>query len=54
MATVGAWHSINSKWYHICTNCDAGAKIEPKNRREGTGGKTLCIRCKRLLSSKRC
>lgn len=50
MPKTNPWHSINSDVYHNNTNCTEGNNIESENRREGTGGKRLCDRCKDLNS----
>jgi hypothetical protein len=42
------WHSIKQYRHHNDTLCTEGNNIEPENRREGTGGKPLCDRCKGL------
>ena len=42
------WHSIKRPVHHNNTECTEGNNIEPKYRREGTGGKPLCDHCKRL------
>ena len=43
-----AWHAVGSAVYHNNTSCTEGNNIEPRNRRQGSGGKTLCDRCKEL------
>jgi len=34
--------------YHNNDKCTEGNNIEPENRVDGTGGKTLCKRCEEL------
>jgi len=45
------WHSIKQTdrpVYHDDTACTEGNNIEPQNRRDGTGGRRKCDRCKEL------
>lgn len=50
MPTVKPWHSIlpGTNRYHNNTRCTEGNNIEARNRREGTGGHSLCEHCARL------
>lgn len=42
------WHSVKQYVYHNETACPEGNNIERENRRNGTGGKPLCNRCRNL------
>ena len=53
MATVNPWHSIQEPVYHNNTKCTEGNNIEPRYRREGTGGRVLCKRCSKLNAERR-
>ncbi|CAG0956297.1 hypothetical protein PHYC_00483 [Phycisphaerales bacterium] len=44
----GTWHSRYSTVYHNSPFCETGNNIELENRQPGTGGNTLCDRCRRL------
>jgi hypothetical protein len=48
MAKVSAWHSIKQQKHHDNNACTEGNNIESENRRDGTGGKPKCDRCKEL------
>jgi hypothetical protein len=48
------WHSIKQNYYHVCTNCNSGSKIESENLRQGTGDKPLCQECQYLINKNRC
>lgn len=50
-AVKAAWHSIHSDVHHNNTGCNTGHKIDPKHRRQGTGGKPLCQECSRRNQS---
>jgi len=50
MTKVNPTHSIDSDVYHNNNKCTERNNIEPKNLRQGTGGKRLCSHCKRLNS----
>ena len=55
MAKVSAFHSKkNPGVYHVCSNCTEGNNIETENKVSGTGGGTLCNRCKDLQASGGC
>jgi len=45
---VSPWHSIMRDVHHNNTACTEGNNIETRYRRQGTGGKRLCKRCKEL------
>ena len=49
-----AWHSVTSNVYHVCTNCNTGNNIETENKRDGTGGKPMCLECRGLISQAKC
>jgi hypothetical protein len=42
------YHADGGKVYHTSEACTTGNDIEPKSRREGTGGLRLCAQCKKL------
>lgn len=53
MAKVSAYHtdsdesgSKNREVHHDRDDCYEGKKIQPKHRKDGTGGKPLCKVCK--------
>lgn len=48
MPRKSPWHSILQFVYHNNTGCTEGNNIEARNRRDGTGGKTICSHCARL------
>ncbi|MEV1332718.1 hypothetical protein AB0J20_24460 [Micromonospora costi] len=48
MARVSPFHSVLQSVHHNNNQCTEGNNIEPRNRREGTGGKPLCHRCANL------
>ena len=49
MVKVSPWYSSKTKKvYHYNTNCPEGNNIEPKYRKQGTGGLQKCNHCKRL------
>jgi len=48
MVETSPWHSVKEDVHHDNTDCTEGNNIEPENRREGTGGKRKCKRCKQL------
>jgi hypothetical protein len=48
MAKRTAWHSVKASVHHNDTNCNTGNNIERENLRSGTGGKPLCVECRRL------
>lgn len=41
-------HSIKQHVYHDNSACTERNNIEKENLRQGTGGKPLCSRCKKL------
>jgi hypothetical protein len=43
-----AWHSPNQSTYHNNSRCSTGNTIDPKQLRQGTGGRPLCLECDRL------
>ena len=47
-AMKAPWHSIHSDVYHSNIGCSTGNNIDPKDLRQGTGGKPLCQECNRL------
>ena len=52
---VSAFHSKkNPGVYHVCTKCTEGNNIEKENKTPGTGGGTMCSRCKELVSKGEC
>ena len=50
MPRVSPWYSIllGTDCHHNNTKCTEGNNIEPRNRKEGTGGHPLCKHFKRL------
>jgi hypothetical protein len=48
MPKKAPWNSVKQNVHHDNTACTEGNNIEPVNRRDGTGGKPLCHRCKEL------
>ena len=50
MAQTSAWHGEKSIVHHNNTSCTEGNNVE--NRKEGTGGLTLCSPCKTLNDKK--
>lgn len=55
MTTVAPFHSKkNPGVYHVCSRCTEGNNIERENKALGSGGGTMCERCKSLKSSGQC
>lgn len=55
MAKVAPFHSKKYPGkYHVCSNCTEGNNIERENKVPGTGGGTLCNRCKDLQAAGNC
>jgi hypothetical protein len=48
MPKTSAWHSVKQPHHHDNTKCTEGNNVEKENRREGTGGKPLCVHCAQL------
>ena len=48
MAKVAPFHSVRQYVYHDDKRCTEGNNIERENRRDGTGGKPKCQRCREL------
>jgi hypothetical protein len=48
MPRKSAWHSVLQSVHHNNSACTEGNNIEPRNRRDGTGGKPLCHHCATL------
>lgn len=48
MVKKSPWHAKDSEVYHNNSACTEGNNIEPKNIKNGDGGKRLCKRCKDL------
>jgi len=55
MARVNPFHSKKHPGkYHVCSKCTEGDNIQPKYKRQGTGGGKMCERCKDLIRLGRC
>ena len=48
MPRKAPWHSLLQRVHHNNTACTEGNNIEPRNLRQGTGGKPLCHHCATL------
>lgn len=57
MVKVAPFHSIDPNApdvYHVCSNCDRGRAILPRNKKFGTGGGRMCWRCRDLIDDWGC
>lgn len=57
MVKVAPFHSIDPNApdvYHVCSNCDRGRAILPRNKKPGTGGGRMCWRCRDLIDDWGC
>lgn len=55
MASVPPFYSSKTQdVFHICSNCPDGRKIDPEDRRSGTGGLQKCGECRQLSAKGSC
>ena len=54
MARVASFHAEGSGVHHVCSRCTEGNNIEPRNKRQGTGGKPLCQSCRERIANGTC
>jgi hypothetical protein len=52
--TIPFYSAKNPDVFHICSNCSEGKKIDPADRRPGTGGLQKCGECRRLSAKGAC